>query len=93
MIANALADELVRQGVVGPAADWAERRDRRFREHLASLDDLYFAKGQERLERLRLRTQGKADGVRSTDGSAGPPWRRAPDDRSPLSEHRATDSP
>ncbi|NQT14328.1 MAG: SGNH/GDSL hydrolase family protein, partial [Planctomycetes bacterium] len=92
LIANALADELVRQGVVHPVPDWKENRDRRFREHLASLDDLYFAKGVERLERLRCWTQGKADGVRPASGPPEPPRSRAPNDRPPSSPHHATDS-
>jgi lysophospholipase L1-like esterase len=61
LIANALADELVRQGKVHPRPEWREVRDRKYAEHFDSLDDFYFAKGQERLERLRCWTQGKAD--------------------------------
>jgi lysophospholipase L1-like esterase len=69
-IANALADEMVRLGYVHPAADWRSNRDRRYREHLASLGDLYFAKGQRTLERVRRWTQGKASTVRPGNRSA-----------------------
>ena len=64
-IANALAEEIARQGFFQPRPDWPQTRDVRFREHLASLDDFYFAKGEERLARVRRWTQGKATGVRS----------------------------
>lgn len=92
LIANALADELVRQGFVEPAPDWAENRDRRFREHLGSLDDLYFAKGLERLERLRCWTQGKADGVRPSSGPPESPSRGPDTQERPAGGHRATGS-
>jgi len=64
LIAEMLTDELVRQGVVTPIRDWKATRDRNAREHYASLSELYFAQGQERLETLRCWTQGKATGVR-----------------------------
>lgn len=67
LIGNALADELARQGIVKPRSGWEERRDQAFREHLESLEDLYFSKGLERLEALRLWTQGKANRPRTTE--------------------------
>jgi len=67
LIANALADEMVRQGFVQPVPDWTSNRDRLYRKHLASLDDFYFSKGLERLERVRRWTQGKASGKRTND--------------------------
>jgi lysophospholipase L1-like esterase len=63
LIANALADEIARQAFFHPQPDWQKTRDRRFREHLASLDDLYFAKGEERLARVRRWTQGRSRGL------------------------------
>jgi len=63
LIADVLADEMVRQGFVHPVPDWTANRDRRYREHLASLDDFYFSKGLERLERVTRWTQGKAEGT------------------------------
>ena len=70
LIADVLADEMVRQGFVHPVPDWTANRDRRYREHLASLDDFYFSKGLERLERVTRWTQGKAHGVDSTSDAA-----------------------
>lgn len=77
LIADAVADEMVRLGFVHPGPDWKAQRDRRFREHFDSLDDFYFSKGEERLDRLRRWTQGKAGrgrgasrpGARSSPGS------------------------
>jgi lysophospholipase L1-like esterase len=63
-IANLLAEELIRRGFLKPGADWPQTRDRRYAEHLESLDDLYFAKGQERLEMLRRWTHGGAGRAR-----------------------------
>ena len=88
LIAGALADEMVRLGIVRPSPDWAENRERRYAEHEASLDDFYFAKGQERLERLRLWTQGKADRVRPTPGSPQPPPNRTTDAPGPAEDNR-----
>ena len=70
LIADALAAELVRQGVVNPAPDWKKQKDRKYREHLQSLNDFYFAKGQERLEALRCWTLGKGARVRPKSGGA-----------------------
>jgi hypothetical protein len=64
LIADLLADALIRQGIVEPRPERHARRDRRWQEHLDSLDDLYFSKGQQRLEMLRCWTQGKAGAVR-----------------------------
>jgi tetratricopeptide (TPR) repeat protein len=60
IIADAIAEELVRLGFVKPAPGWKDRRDRKCREHFASLDDLYFVEGQRRLESLRGWAQGRA---------------------------------
>lgn len=64
LIADALTDELVRRGVANLPPDWKQRQKDMLANHLESLDDMYFAKGQQRLERLRGWTQGKAEGVR-----------------------------
>jgi len=74
LIAAALTDELVRQGVVDPVPGWEQTRDRRAEAHHASLGDLYFAQGQERLDALRCWTKGMADGEREPSGTSdGPP--------------------
>ena len=70
LIADSLTDKLVHRGVVKPTADWKEGRNQRFREHLDSLGDLYFAKGQERLESLRCWTQGKAGALPEKEEAA-----------------------
>ena len=64
MIANALADEIVRQGWCRPAADWKQNREAAYRRHFNSLDDLYFASGQRTIKSLQAWTQGRADGPR-----------------------------
>ena len=68
VIAEALTDELIGQGVVDPIPGWEDTRDRNAQQHHASLGDLYFAQGQERLETLRCWTQGKAEGERPKSG-------------------------
>ena len=59
-IADLLAEELVARGFIQPVPQWHETRDRRYGEHLQSLDDFYFSKGQQRLEALRRWAQGAA---------------------------------
>jgi hypothetical protein len=59
-IADALADELVRQHLVRPEPGWEQRRKERFEAHLAALPDIYFTRGQERLRMIRNWTAGKA---------------------------------
>ncbi len=44
-------------------------RDRRFADHYASLDSLYFLKGERRLERLRLWATGRGIKLRRRRGS------------------------
>jgi hypothetical protein len=58
-IAEKLHAELARLGLVGPEPTDTARRDRLFREHHDSLDGLYFAKGMQRLENLRLWAAGR----------------------------------
>ena len=60
VIAAALADELVRQKLVEPREGWESERERLYREHLLSLDHLYFAQGKRRLESLLGWAQGRA---------------------------------
>ncbi len=73
LIADALIDEMARQGIVRPAANWKEGLDRKAKEHLDSLGDFYFAKGMEQLEALRGWTQGKANRVRPDSDPAPTP--------------------
>jgi hypothetical protein len=67
LIAVAFCEEFIRHGIVDSAAGWKEARKQLFKEHLDSLDSLYFLKGVERLERVRCWTQGKAEGARPKD--------------------------
>lgn len=59
LLADALADELVREGFVRPQADWAAERQRRYDERLRSLPNSYFPEGA---KRLRME-QGWAHGL------------------------------
>ncbi len=58
-LANALADELIREGVLAPAASWRQARDLKYEEHLAQLDTAYYVEGKRRLEGLRTWAEGR----------------------------------
>jgi tetratricopeptide (TPR) repeat protein len=58
-IGNELADEIVRMGFMKPESNWRELRDQKYAEHLASLNALYFAKGQQHLEGLTRWAEGR----------------------------------
>jgi len=69
LIADALTEELIRQGIVrvasrGNGSDWKEGMDQVAQAYLYSLGDFYLAQGQERLDRLRGWTKGKGSRVR-----------------------------
>ncbi len=66
LIANALLEQMVTERLVTPQADWESGRERLFREHLATLDAIYYAKGKQRLEGLMRWTQGRADKLKPT---------------------------
>lgn len=59
-IADWVYDSLRERGFVQPRPGWEVRRQQRYREHLASLDAPYYARGQEHLRGLELWTQGRA---------------------------------
>ena len=69
LIADALTEELIRQRIVRPTEGWKQHQDKEAAEHLASLGDLYFAKGAQRLESVRGWARGKASMVRPTAGT------------------------
>ncbi len=71
LIADALTEELIRRGVVGAVADWRRGQDQRARDHLNSLGRLYFEKGQERLEALKLWARGQASRVGGESDAPG----------------------
>jgi len=58
-IGDALAEEVIRMSLVQPVKDWRESRDRKYAEHLKSLDALYFAKGQQHLDGLMRWAEGR----------------------------------
>jgi lysophospholipase L1-like esterase len=76
LIANALADELIRQGVLTASPGWEELRQQRYRDHLASLEPFYFLQGQERLRGQNMWAQGRARKVRKPESK--PPEQRKP---------------
>ena len=58
-VADELADELVRLGIVYPQAEWLTQKQQRYAEHLDSLPPLYFIRGQQRLKSLMLWAYGR----------------------------------
>jgi len=67
-IAELLLEKLTQLGHVAPQDNWTAQRDRRYQSHTESLDDLYFAKGAQRLEGLRGWAQGRATKMRKATG-------------------------
>lgn len=59
VLADALADQLVRLRIIEPAVAWKEVRDRRYAEHLNSLDAVYYIHGQQHLESLTRWAEGR----------------------------------
>lgn len=58
-VADEIAEELVRRGIVHPQPEWLERKQQRFAEHLDSLPPNYFIEGQRRLRSLMLWANGR----------------------------------
>ena len=71
-LASALFDELVRQDLVHPTSGWELRREEVFRDHMQSLDAMYFIRGQQRLKGLQLWTQGRASLIKTPRPSPSP---------------------
>ncbi len=61
VIAAALAEKIAELGVVELGPGWETRREKSFEAHYASLDDLYFVRGMNRLEGLRAWAQGRVE--------------------------------
>lgn len=73
-IAELLMERLIHMGIVRPRAAWESYRQEAYRDHLATLDAPYFARGKERLEGQRLWTEGHARRLhRPASGSANAP--------------------
>ena len=69
LLADCVADQLVTMQIVKPAEDWQSARQQGYEEHLASLSDLYFHEGAQRLEAVRVWAQGRTTHERSEDGT------------------------
>ncbi len=71
LIAELLLKRMASLGLVKQNEDWKSRQDDLYQEHLASLDDLYYLKGEVRLERLRDWAAGRARRLRKPRGNRG----------------------
>ena len=59
-IAQALLETMCELKILTTRRDWQAARTQRYREHLAGLSEVYYARGKQRLAGLRLWTQGRA---------------------------------
>lgn len=66
-VADEIADELVRQGLVHPQPKWLDQKQQRMSEHLNSLPPIYFLEGQRRLNSLMLWAEGRVTKERPSD--------------------------
>lgn len=60
LIADALFQEIRRQGLASPRESWRTARDTAFEQHLQSLDEMYYHEGQRRLQGLQNWARGRA---------------------------------
>jgi hypothetical protein len=58
VLTGELVSELMRLNVLRPKPGWEETRDRRFAQHLAALDTVYFIHGQQHFETLARWAEG-----------------------------------
>ncbi len=73
LLGREIAEVCIGDGIVVPTqAGWADRIEPRFRQALAELDESYFQRARQRLEGLRLWTQGRAKKIRSAGRPPGP---------------------
>lgn len=59
LIADAIYEVMEENGMVQTPADWQTRRDQMYEQHLASLDNAYYARGAARLKRLSEWSRGR----------------------------------
>jgi hypothetical protein len=59
-LAELVFDELVRQQIVGPQADWQTRQRQLYADNLEKLNFAYYERGRQRLEGLRRWTKGQS---------------------------------
>ncbi len=64
LIADALAEKMEELKLVQRQAGWQESRETAYREHLASLDHVYFQRGKDRLKSEQGWAHGQAPAVR-----------------------------
>ncbi|GIX00930.1 MAG: hypothetical protein KatS3mg111_4262 [Pirellulaceae bacterium] len=66
LLGHEIARACINNGMVdAPESNWAQEVDERFRDLLLQLDESYFHRARQRLEGLRLWTQGRANKIRS----------------------------
>lgn len=58
LLADDLTDAMIAEGLVNSEKNWQTTRDQLWQAHFDSLDDLYFARGQARLESLHMWSRG-----------------------------------
>lgn len=61
LLADALADKFVALKLLSPRPEWQEEKQRRYRQHRDSLDDLYFIKGTKRLAAVKRWARGRVE--------------------------------
>ncbi|HEY2415964.1 MAG TPA: tetratricopeptide repeat protein [Pirellulaceae bacterium] len=64
LIADAIADKMEQLKMVHRAPDWEPAREMAYREHLASLDHVYFQRGKDRLRSEQGWAHGLAPAIR-----------------------------
>lgn len=75
LLARALLDLLAREGTVALRPGWEATYQHRAEEHLASLNDFYYMKAEQRLQNLEAWARGRASRLRSA-GSIGEEFAR-----------------
>jgi tetratricopeptide (TPR) repeat protein len=65
MMADLMLEVMVREGFAQLDENWKAGQQRKYREHLATLDTPYFARGQEHLDGLRKWAQGRVKKLRA----------------------------
>ncbi len=73
LLGRAIATACFDDELVSPTnADWVAEIDARFATQLSNLGEAYFLRGQQRLQGLRLWTQGRAKKIQSVDSAISP---------------------
>jgi hypothetical protein len=63
LLADEIMGAMIADQLIQPAADWRTRRRQLWQAHFDTLDDLYFARGQARLESLLMWSRGTRDPI------------------------------